>query len=308
MNSESSTRDDPLGARQIRLLRAASYASMLVALALIVLKAWAWVATDSVALLSSLADSILDLLASAVTFFAVKVAVSPADSEHRFGHGKSEGISSLVQAIIVTGSAAYVGIEAVARLIVPSPIRQPDIGIAVMLVSLALTTGLVVFQSIVVRRTGSLAISADSVHYRADLMSNVAVLAAIFLSARWDLYVVDPLLGLVVVVLILISVRTIVGQALDVLLDRELPDEERDRIQVIGASHPEVRGLHDLRTRSSGSAQFIQFHLELDPHLSLAQAHEICDSVERDIRQAFPTAEVLIHADPLGVPEDRDPF
>ena len=308
MNSESSTRDDPLGARQIRLLRAASYASMLVALALIVLKAWAWVATDSVALLSSLADSILDLLASAVTFFAVKVAVSPADSEHRFGHGKSEGISSLVQAVIVTGSAAYVGIEAVARLIVPSPIRQPDIGIAVMLVSLALTTGLIVFQSIVVRRTGSLAILADSVHYRADLMSNVAVLAAIFLSARWDLYVVDPLLGLVVVVLMLISVRTIVGQALDVLLDRELPDEERDRVQVIGASHPEVRGLHDLRTRSSGSAQFIQFHLELDPHLSLAQAHEICDSVERDIRQAFPTAEVLIHADPLGVPEDRDPF
>lgn len=290
------------------MLRAASYASMLVALALIVLKAWAWVATDSVALLSSLADSILDLLASAVTFFAVKVAVSPADSEHRFGHGKSEGISSLVQAVIITGSAAYVGIEAVARLIVPSPIRQPDIGIAVMLVSLALTMCLIVFQSIVVRRTGSLAISADSVHYRADLMSNVAVLAAIFLSVRWDLYVVDPLLGLVVVVLILISVRTIVGQALDVLLDRELPDEERDRIQVIGASHPEVRGLHDLRTRSSGSAQFIQFHLELDPHLSLAQAHEICDSVERDIRQAFPTAEVLIHADPLGVPEDRDPF
>jgi len=297
-----------MGARQIRLLRAASYASMLVALALIVLKAWAWVATDSVALLSSLADSILDLLASAVTFFAVKVAVSPADSEHRFGHGKSEGISSLVQAVIVTGSAAYVGIEAVARLLVPSPIRQPDIGIAVMLVSLALTMCLIVFQSIVVRRTGSLAISADSVHYRADLMSNVAVLAAIFLSVRWDLYVVDPLLGLVVVVLILISVRTIVGQALDVLLDRELPDEERDRIQVIGARHPEVRGLHDLRTRSSGSAQFIQFHLELDPHLSLAQAHEICDSVERDIRQAFPTAEVLIHADPLGVPEDRDPF
>lgn len=290
------------------MLRAASYASMLVALALIVLKAWAWAATDSVALLSSLADSILDLLASAVTFFAVKVAVSPADSEHRFGHGKSEGISSLVQAVIITGSAAYVGIEAVARLIVPSPIRQPDIGIAVMLVSLALTMCLIVFQSIVVRRTGSLAISADSVHYRADLMSNVAVLAAIFLSVRWDLYVVDPLLGLVVVVLILISVRTIVGQALDVLLDRELPDEERDRIQVIGARHPEVRGLHDLRTRSSGSAQFIQFHLELDPHLSLAQAHEICDSVERDIRQAFPTAEVLIHADPLGVPEDRDPF
>jgi len=281
---------------------------MFVALALIFMKTWAWAATDSVALLSSLADSILDLLASAVTFLAVRVAVSPADPEHRFGHGKSEGISSLVQAVIVTGSAGYVGIEAIARLLVPAPIRQPDVGIAVMLVSLALTLSLIIFQSYVVRRTGSLAISADSVHYRADLLTNIAVLAAIFLSSRWSLFVVDPLLGLVVVVLILMSVRTIIAQALDVLLDRELPDEDRDRIQSIGVSHPEVEGLHDLRTRSSGSAQFIQFHLELDPHLSLEQAHEICDAVERDIREAYPSAEVLIHADPLGVPEDRDPF
>ncbi len=308
MSAEISNRDTRLSPRQIRLMRLASYASMVVALALVVLKAWAWAATDSVALLSSLADSILDLLASAVTFFAVKVAVSPADSEHRFGHGKSEGISSLIQAVIVTGSAAYVGAEAVSRLLAPGPISQPVVGIGVMLVSLLLTSALIVFQRFVVRQTGSLAISADSVHYRADLLTNIGVLAAIFISARWNLYLVDPLLGLVIVGLILISVWEIVRQALDVLLDRELPDGDRDRIQDIGRSHPEVRGLHDLRTRSSGSTQFIQFHLELDPAMPLTKAHEICDAVELQIRQAFPTAEVLIHADPFGLPEDRDPF
>lgn len=294
--------------QQTHLVRAATYASISVAVALIALKAWAWVATDSVALLSSLADSILDLLASAVTFFAVKVALSPADPEHRFGHGKSEGISSLVQAIIVTGSAAYVGIEAVSRLLVPAPIRRPDIGLTVMLISLVLTLGLITFQGFVIRRTGSLAISADSIHYRADVMTNLGILAAIFISARWNFYLADPLLALVIVVLILMSVRVIAVQALDVLLDRELPDGDRDRIAAISEAHPEVRGLHDLRTRSSGSTQFIQFHLELDPQLSLAHAHEICDAVERDIREAFPAAEVLIHADPLGVPEKRDPF
>ena len=308
VSESSSVGQRALEPDQVRLLRAASYASILVALCLIGLKAWAWTATDSVALLSSLADSILDMFASAVTFFAVMVSVSPADREHRFGHGKSEGISGLVQALIVTGSAAYVAIEAVSRLLAPSPIRQPDVGIAVMLSSLVLTLGLIVFQRFVVRQTGSLAIEADSIHYRADVLTNVAVLAAIFLSAQPGLHFLDPLLALVVVVLILMSVRTIAARALDVLLDRELPDEDRERILAIGKAHPEVRGLHDLRTRSSGSAQFIQLHLELDPELSLTRAHEICDAVERKIRRVFPAAEVLIHADPVGVAEDRDPF
>ena len=281
---------------------------MAVALVLIGLKSWAWIATDSVALLSSLADSILDLLASAVTFLAVKVAVSPADSEHRFGHGKSEGISSLIQAVIVTGSAAYVAFEAISRLLAPRPIVQPSVGINVMLASILITFGLVAFQRFVVSRTGSLAISADSVHYKADLLTNIGVLAAIFASTRWNAYLIDPLLGLLIVGVILRSVWKIVRDALDVLLDRELADTDRDRIQAIAANHPKVMGVHDLRTRSSGSAQFIQFHLELEPSMSLTEAHEICDTVESEVRRVFPFAEVLIHADPFGLAEDRDPF
>lgn len=297
-----------LNDRQIRLMRLASYASVVMALTLISLKLWAWNATNSVALLSSLADSLLDLVASLITLFAVKVAVSPADREHRFGHGKSEGIAGLAQAVIVTGSAGYVGVEAVVRLMSPSPVMQPGLGLGVMFASLILTVGLVVFQSFVVRQTGSLAISADAVHYKADILTNVAVLGAIFASAQWQLHILDPLLGLVVVVLILLAVRVIATNAIDVLLDRELPEDDRQRIKDAALIQPGVKGMHDLRTRSSGAAQFIQFHLELDAGISLMEAHEICDAVEADVRNQFPGAEVLIHADPYGLLEQRDAF
>ena len=297
-----------LDSQQIQLMRAASYASVATAIALVALKIWAWSRTDSVALLSSLADSLLDLVASVITLFAVKIAVSPADREHRFGHGKSEGIAGLAQALIVTGSATYVGFEAITRLLAPAPVLQPTLGLAVMMASLLLTICLVLFQSFVVRRTGSLAISADAVHYRADILTNVAVLIAIFASFQWQLDILDPVLGLVVVVLILLSVRVIAMNAIDVLLDRELPEEDRQRIFDIVSTHERVRGIHDLRTRSSGPACFIQFHLELDANISLIDAHAICDAVESDVRADFPGAEVLIHADPYGLEEARDPF
>ena len=213
-----------------------------------------------------------------------------------------------MQAVIITGSAGYVCFRAIERLLAPMPVERPAIGVGVMLASLVLTIGLVTFQRIVVKRTGSLAIAADALHYRADILTNVAVLVAILLSSQSGLHIVDPLLGLLVVVLILWSVVTIAREALDVLLDRELPDSDRYRIEKIARAHPEVRGLHDMRTRSSGMAQFIQFHLELDPKINLSDAHTICDAVAGEVRQRYPAAEVLIHADPYGLDEKRDPF
>ncbi len=308
MDSTRKTVVANLDSQQIKLMRVASYASVATAIALIVLKVWGWHRTDSIALLSSLADSVLDLVASLITLFAVKIAVSPADREHRFGHGNAEGIAGLAQALIVTASASFVGFEAIMRLLEPAPVLRPELGFAVMLTSLLLTISLVLFQSYVVRRTRSLAISADAVHYRADILTNVAVLAAIFASVQWQLYILDPLLGLVVVALILVSVRIIAMKAIDVLLDRELPGEDRQRIFDIVSGHEHVRGMHDLRTRSSGPARFIQFHLELDPDMALIDAHAICDAVEADVRAGFPGAEVLIHVDPYGLEESRDPF
>ncbi len=291
-----------------RLVKAAGAASVTVAITQIALKLWAWRATDSVALLSSLADSLLDLFASVVTLLAVRAALEPPDSEHRFGHGKAEGVAGIAQAVIVALSALYVAARAVERLIEPEPLESLDLGVAVMVVALAITLALVAFQQLVVRRTGSLAIQADSVHYRADLLTGLAVLAALYLNQRFAWQAADPLLALVIVGIILASVWKIARQSLDVLLDRELEPAVRRRIREIARAHPEVRGVHDIRTRSSGTHEFLQFHLELDPRLPLIDAHRIMEEVESELKRSFPSAQVLIHADPHGVTEPRDPF
>jgi ferrous-iron efflux pump FieF len=298
----------PLDARQVRLMRVAGAASVAAAIGLVGLKSWAWLATDSVALLSSLADSLLDLLASLVTFFALRLALEPADREHRFGHGKAEAVAGLVQSLIIGASGIYVCVQAIRRLAAPIQIEQPGVGIAVMAVSLVFTTALVAFQRYVVRRTQSLAVGADAAHYQADILTNVAVLAAIVLNYRFEWYLADPLLGLVVVGLILSSVREIAVRSIDVLLDRELPTAVRQAIRDVVLSHSAIRGVHDIRTRSSGIAQFIQLHLELDENLSLGEAHTISEQVESDVKQHFPRAEVLIHVDPHGIAEPRDSF
>jgi ferrous-iron efflux pump FieF len=291
-----------------RLVRSAGVASVSVAVALVALKIWAWLATGSIAMLGSLADSVLDLLASTMTLLAVRYALEPADREHRFGHGKLEAIAGLAQSFVITASAGYVGFRAVTRLMAPEPITAPLAGTAVMIVSLVLTIALVLYQKLVVQRTGSIAISADALHYRADVLTNIAVLAAIAASSWFGWHRADPLLGLLVVVVILASVRAIVLQSLDVLLDRELPVESRKEILQIARRHSEVLGVHDLRTRTSGTHEFIQFHLELGPELSLAQVHEISDEVEEEVRNRFPRAEVIIHADPFGLVEVKDEF
>lgn len=313
MTSESNAPAVPLPAslspREIRLMRSAGVASVCVALLLIVLKLWAWLVTDSVSLLSSLADSLLDVIASLITYFALRVATEPADREHRFGHGKSEAVAGLSQAMIVSGSAIFVAVRAASRLASPAQVEAVTTGYTVMTISLLLTVLLLLFQRYVVAQTGSLAIRADSVHYRSDVLTNLAVLGALFLNYRLGWYAADPLLGLIIVVLILVSARGIAVQALDVLLDREQPESVRDAIQETAISHPQVLGVHDIRTRSSGSAQlFFQLHLELDPEMSLSVAHDVCDSVERSLRKQFPSAEILIHADPHGLPERRDEF
>jgi len=303
--SRSRTDED---ARRGALMRVAGMASVATALTLIALKVWAYRESGSIAVLGSLADSLLDLVASLITLLAVRVALTPADHEHRFGHGKSEGVAGLIQALIITASALYVGAEAVARLIAPVPLEAPGAALGAIGASLVLTCALFALQRYVIAKTGSLAISADSVHYSADILTNIALLAGLAVSYWFSVEILDPILGLLVVALILWSVKQVVTESLDVLLDRELPGRERQRIETIIESHPAVLGYHDVRTRSSGSTEFIQLHLELDPKLSLLDAHAIAQEVEVEVRKAFPRAEVLIHVDPYGIQEPRDPF
>jgi ferrous-iron efflux pump FieF len=290
------------------LQRAASYASLSVALTLVVAKLWAWLATQSISVLSSLVDSFLDVLASGITVIAIRVALQPADSEHRFGHGKAEGLAALAQAVIITASAGFVLFEALQRLGDPQPIQQPEAGIGIMLLSIVMTFGLVTFQRSVIRKTGSIAISADALHYRTDIMLNLSVAIAIPLAAwtKWTL--IDPLIGIAIAGYILHSTYQIATSALDVLLDRELPYSERQAIEKIAREHPDVLGFHDLRTRSGGHHYIIQFHLELPPTTSLLESHRIMDEVEDSIRAAYSGCEIIVHADPLGFEERRDEF
>jgi ferrous-iron efflux pump FieF len=243
-----------------------------------------------------------------MTLFAVRFALEPPDREHRFGHGKLEAVAGLAQALIILGSAGFVAFQAVARLLAPVAVTEPAVGTLVMLVSLAMTIGLVVFQTFVVRKTGSIAIGADELHYRVDVLTNIAVLIAIGASSGLGWHRADPILGLFVVIAILGGVRAIVMRSLDILMDRELPAESRSEIIAIARSHEEVLGVHDLRTRTSGTHEFIQFHLELNPVLSLVRVHQITEQVEAQVMERFPRAEVIIHADPYGVEEPQDEF
>ncbi len=294
--------------RAERLKRLAAIASVGVASALIAAKAGAWLATGAVSLLSTLMDSLLDLAASLINLIAVRHAAQPADREHRFGHGKAEPLAGLAQAAFIAGSAAFLLFQAGERLIRPAPIANSTVGIAVMVVSIVLTFGLVVFQRSVVRRTASVAIRSDSLHYQTDLLINLGVIVALFLGGRLGWSAADPIIAIGIGVYIILGVVEILKNSLALLMDRELPDAERARIRAIAQAHPGVIAVHDLRTRSSGTQAFIQFHLEMDGALTLLAAHSIAEAVMGEVQAAFPNAEVLIHEDPAGIDEPRAVF
>lgn len=289
------------GAEAERLKRLATYAAVAVAATLIAIKLWAWAATNSVAMLASLVDSTLDLVASGLNLLAVRHALTPADKEHRFGHGKAEALAGLGQAAFVGGSAAFLFFQSLERLVAPEPVQQTTVGLAVIAVSLVLTLGLVLFQRYVIARTRSLAIGADQLHYMTDIATNLAVVVALIAAGLWSWTAADPILGLAIAAAIAWGAFKILRGAYDELMDREFDDAERQRIKDIVNRHAGVQSLHDLRTRRAGHRAFIQLHLELPPQMTLLEAHRISDEVEEAIMAAFPDAEVITHQDPAGV-------
>jgi ferrous-iron efflux pump FieF len=291
-----------------RLMRTATYASVAVAVILIAAKIVAWILTDSVSLLSTLIDSLLDLAASLVNLVAVRHALTPPDREHRFGHGKAEPLAALGQSTFIAGSAIFLVIEAIRRLYNPQDLAHGDVAIGVMIFAIVLTFALTRFQAHVVRKTDSMAIKADSLHYFSDLLVNAAVILAFVLVNQFGWLYADPLIGLAIAGYILKAAWSIAKGAYDMLMDRELPDEDRARIKRIVLDHGEVIAVHDLRTRASGPLTFIQIHVEMDGNMNLYQAHEVADSVEAQLREVYPGAEVIIHQDPHGIEEDRARF
>ena len=290
-----------------QLMRLATVAAMGVALLLVAAKTFAYFETHSVALLSSLADSALDVLASGLNLLAVRQSLVPADAHHRFGHGKAEPLSALAQGAFIGGSAVLVGVEAVARFGRPTPIAGGDLGIAVMVFSTVVTLVLIAFQRHVIKRSGSMAISADSLHYTGDLLLNVSVIAALVLATRFDVAWADPVFGIAIAVFLLLNAIRIGFTAVEALMDRELPEADRQTILAVARRHPRVRNVHELRTRSSGVNQFIQMHLVLDKSITLLDAHRISDEVEAAVQADYPNADIIIHQDPEGVAEFHPP-
>jgi ferrous-iron efflux pump FieF len=286
-----------------QLMRRATYASVSTAAILILAKLIAWVMTDSIAILSSLVDSMLDSVTSVFNLFAVRFALAPADSEHRFGHGKLEALSGLVQAAFIVGSGVLLLIEAGNRLIFPQPVTHVPVGIGISVFAIVATIVLVRYQRYVIRKSRSVAISADSLHYTGDLYINLGVIASLVATFWLDFNWVDPIVGAAVGLFLMYNAYLIGRGSLDMLMDRELPDEDRENIKRIASDHPHVQAIHELKTRSSGRDSFIQLHLEMDGAMTLTESHDIADEVEARIQKAYPEAEVIIHQDPAGLEE-----
>ena len=282
-------------------MRRAAIASVCVSLFLVAIKTFAYFASHSVAMLASLADSALDLFTASINMLAIRQALTPADAEHRFGHGKAEPLAGLAQGAFITASALFLVIQAANRILAPEPIDNSVEALIVMCIAIACAILLILYERRVVAQTGSLAIDADQTHYLGDLATNVGVVLALVLSAYLGWVLADPIIAIAVAGVMAWTAFGVAKSSFNQLMDRELPDEERARIRRIAEGHDAVMNVHDLKTRAAGLSTFIQLHLALDPDMPLKEAHKVSDAVEQAIRNAYPGAEVIIHQDPAGL-------
>ena len=286
----------------------AALASVAMACGLIALKTYAAWSTGSVAMLGSLADSGLDLLASLVTLYGVRLAAQPADHDHRFGHGKAEALAALFQVMLITASAAGIAWRAVMALGSKEATQGAEFGIGVSLVAIVATMVLLAYQRSVIRRTGSVAIVADNVHYQSDVLLNGSVIIALILDQYLGWHSADPIFGIIIALWLAFGAFRASSSAIDQLMDKEWPEAMRRDFIEVAARQPGIKGIHDFRTRHSGAHDFAQFHMEVARDLTVAQAHEVVEGVERAMRKAFPKVELLIHLDPEGHVDTDNPL
>ncbi len=283
-----------------RMALIAGAASLVTVLILIVIKSFALIQTGSASILASLIDSVVDASVSIMTFLAIKISLKPADEDHRHGHGKVEGLAALFQAAFIAGAGFFLLLESAGRFTGPTVAQESDIAIAIMAVATILSVVLVMVQNYSLKFAPSLAVEADRAHYSSDILINLGVIGVLFGLQHGAPWWIDPAFAVLIAFYLALTVRRIAGKAVDMLLDRELSGDARERITKKVLSHKYVMGMHDLRTSKSGMKIFISFDIELDPSLLLYNAHEIVREVEFELLIDFPNAEILIHADPHG--------
>ena len=288
------------GGERARLTSRAALASITMALFLVAIKTYASWDTGSVAMLGSLADTTLDFIASLVTFFGVRWAAMPADEEHRYGHGKAEALAALIQVILIAFSALGIAWRAFDRLRSGQPTEGLELGVTVSVIAMAATVALLAYQRYVISKTGSVAIQTDHVHYQSDLLLNLSVIAALTFDQMFGWRLADPLFGFAIAGWLLYGAWSAASHSVDQLMDREWPDEEREAFLAAAAEYPELNGLHDLRTRTSGAHRFVQFHVWVPADWTVREAHEKMDAVEEKLQHRFPGCEIIIHLDPEG--------
>ncbi|KMY85302.1 Cobalt-zinc-cadmium resistance protein [Candidatus Paraburkholderia calva] len=294
---------EPMSGEALR--RMASIVALLVALCLVAIKLWAWFATHSISMFTAAADGLVDVAASSVTFVSVRYAARAVDWDHRYGHGKAEAVAAFVQALLLGGAALALGIESAQRLMFPEPLNETGFGIWVIVVSSLAVIGLVTMQTIVVKRTGSTAIAADRAHYVTDIAVNVAVLVALLLDRYLGWSRADAIGALLISLYMLWNAREMAAQALVQLLDRELDPADRARIEAAVTGCEGVSAVHDIRTRNGGDRVFVEFHLEVDGGLTVAQGHAIADHAEKAVEQLFAASDVTAHVEPAGIEDQR---
>ncbi len=287
-------------ARRARLTRSAAIASMSVAALLLALKIYATARTGSTAMLGSLADTALDIVASLVTLIGVWVAAHPPDSDHRFGHGKAEALAALVQVVLISISAVGIAARAIEVWLGGGRVEQAEEGVVVSLIAVAATLLLLAWQRHVIRKTGSIAIQTDHVHYKSDIFLNFAVIAALLLDQYAGVTGADPIFALGIAIWLGWNAWEASQHAIDNLMDREWPVEKREELLDTIRDNPDLQGVHDLRTRTAGNRDFAQFHITVDPNMTVAEAHEVMDAIEASLLARFPETEFLIHTDPEG--------
>ena len=272
--------------------------AVVVALVLVGAKLIGWLITDSLSLLSSLVDSSFDVLMSLINFFAIRYALKPADDDHRFGHNSIEDIAGFAQFAFIAGSMLFIIIQSIGRLIEPAPVTAPETGIGIMVFSIILTSLLLVYQRVVYKKTGSLIVHADALHYLGDVLMNISIIVSLFVVGQLGWMWIDPVLAIVIALYVLWHAWEIGSRSFSHLMDEEMPDEDKEKIVAIIDKIEGILGFHELKTRYSGTKAFIQMHADIDDRLSFTAAHEIADNLEQALLEAFPDAEVIIHQDP----------
>jgi ferrous-iron efflux pump FieF len=289
-----------VGPERTRLTQRAALASVGMALVLLIAKAWAAIATDSTAMLGSLADTALDLVASLFTLAGVRIAALPADHDHRFGHGKAEALVALGQVVLIAASALGIGWRAIDRLINGAPTANAELGIGVSLAAMLGTLLLLAYQRRVIAQTGSVAIQTDNIHYKSDLFLNSAVIAALVIDQFLHIRGADAAFGVAIALWLLWGAWQAAGESVNQLMDAEWPLEKREAFLEACHEYPELKGMHDVRTRSSGVHDFIQFHVWVPEEWTIKEAHDRLDAVEEDLQRRFPGTEIFLHLDPEG--------